>query len=74
LTEDPADVAATPELRRATFIRAPIERVYPLIATAEGLDSWFTSGASLEPRPGGEIVYRWKGWGADRITTEGFEV
>lgn len=60
----------TPELRRATLIRAPAEVVYALIATAEGLDRWFTAGATLEPRPGGEIVYRWKEWGPDRVTTE----
>lgn len=63
-------MGASPELRRATFIRAPAEKVYPLIATAEGLDRWFTSGASLDPRPNGEIVYRWRDWGPDRVTTE----
>jgi uncharacterized protein YndB with AHSA1/START domain len=60
----------TPELRRATFIRAGAETVYSLIATADGLDSWFTTGATLEARPGGELVYRWKDWGPDRVTTE----
>lgn len=44
--------------------------VYTLIATADGLDRWFTAGATLEPRPGGEIVYRWRDWGPDRVTTE----
>lgn len=63
-------MAATPELRRATLIHAPAEVVYPLIATPEGLDRWFTTGATLEARPGGEIVYRWKEWGPDRVTTE----
>jgi len=63
-------VPATPELRCATLIRAPAEAVYELIATAEGLDRWFTSGASLDPRPGGIIVYRWKDWGPDRVTAE----
>lgn len=63
-------MAATPELRRATFIRAPAEAVYSLIATADGLDRWFTVGASLDPRAGGEIVYRWKDWGPDGVTTE----
>lgn len=60
----------TRELRRATLIRAPAEAVYELIATADGLDRWFTTGATLEARPGGEIVYRWKEWGPDRVTTE----
>jgi uncharacterized protein YndB with AHSA1/START domain len=66
------DATASPnaEIRRSTFIRAPAEVVYDLIATAAGLDRWFTSGATLEPRPGGQIVYRWKDWGPDRVTTE----
>lgn len=63
-------MAATPELRRATLIHAPAEDVYPLIATPEGLDRWFTTGATLEARPGGEVVYRWKEWGPDHVTTE----
>lgn len=58
------------ELRHSTFIRTSAEKVYELIATAEGLDRWFTTGATLDPRPGGLIVYRWKQWGPDRITTE----
>jgi uncharacterized protein YndB with AHSA1/START domain len=52
------------------LIKAPAHVVYDLIATAQGLDRWFTTGASLDPRPGGEIVYRWKDWGPDRVTTE----
>ena len=56
--------------RHATFIRAPAQRVYDLIATASGLDSWFTTGATVEPRAGGTIVYRWKDWGPDHVTTE----
>lgn len=58
------------ELRRATLIRAPAERVYELIATADGLDRWFTTGATVEAHAGGRIVYRWKDWGPDRVTTE----
>ena len=60
----------TPELRRATHIRAPAEDVYDLIATADGLDRWFTVGAAVEPRRGGAIVYRWRDWGPDRVTAD----
>jgi uncharacterized protein YndB with AHSA1/START domain len=49
-------------ITHATHIRASAETVFDLIATAEGLDRWFTSGATLEPRPGGRIVFRWKDW------------
>ncbi len=44
----------------ATIVHAPIERVFALLATAEGLDAWFTHGASLEPREGGQLVFRWR--------------
>jgi hypothetical protein len=44
--------------------------VYDGIATAEGLDGWFTSGARIEARPGDEIFFRWQDWGVDRITVE----
>jgi uncharacterized protein YndB with AHSA1/START domain len=54
----------------ATLVRASPERVYDCIATAEGLDGWFTTGASVDARPGGEIRFRWKEWGPDRVTDE----
>ncbi|HET8568651.1 MAG TPA: SRPBCC domain-containing protein [Candidatus Limnocylindria bacterium] len=59
----------TPEVRRQTYIRASPEEVYDALATADGLDSWFTSGATVDPRPGGEITYRWVDWGPRRIST-----
>jgi uncharacterized protein YndB with AHSA1/START domain len=53
-----------------TLVRAEAERVYDAFATAEGLDGWFTSGAGVDARPGGEIRFRWKDWGPSRITAE----
>jgi uncharacterized protein YndB with AHSA1/START domain len=61
---------ATLEVRRKTLIRAPRDAVYELFASAAGLDSWFTTGAELDARAKGQIIYRWKDWGADRISTE----
>lgn len=58
------------EVRCATFVRAAPEWVYDALATAEGLDSWFTAGASVDARTGGEITYRWVDWGPDGVTTE----
>jgi len=58
------------QVRCSTFIRGDIERVYDLFATARGLDAWFTTGATVDARAGGEIVYRWKDWGVDKVTTE----
>jgi uncharacterized protein YndB with AHSA1/START domain len=40
------------------------------MATAEGLDAWFTTGASVDARPGGQVCFRWQDWGPDRITAE----
>lgn len=65
-----SDPSAPREIRRATFIRASAQQVYDLIATADGLDRWFTVGATLDPSPGGQIVYRWKDWGPGRVSTE----
>ena len=54
----------------ATLVRAPRDRVYDAFATAKGLDGWFTSGATMEPRAGAAFVWRWKEWGPGRVTTE----
>ena len=58
------------EISHATLVRAPRERVYDAVATAEGLDGWFTTGAEVDPRPGGAIHWRWRDWGPDRVTAE----
>jgi uncharacterized protein YndB with AHSA1/START domain len=58
------------EIRYAILVRAPRDRVYDGIATADGLDGWFTEGAEVDPRPGGHIRFRWRDWGAERLTLE----
>lgn len=58
------------EIRYAILVRAPRERVYDGIATAQGLDGWFTEGAQVDARPGGHILFRWREWGPDRATFE----
>lgn len=58
------------EIRYATFVRAPPEEVYDGIATTKGLDGWFTEGSKVDPRPGGELIFRWKDFGADRVSDE----
>ncbi|NHJ49870.1 MAG: SRPBCC domain-containing protein [Asgard group archaeon] len=52
------------------LIRAPREKVYDAITTAEGLDGWFTSGTTIDRKVGGTLVFRWKDWGVDKVTTE----
>ncbi|OGO31065.1 MAG: hypothetical protein A2136_07240 [Chloroflexi bacterium RBG_16_54_11] len=58
------------EIHHSTFIRAEPQRVYNALTTPEGLDAWFTTGASVEAHEGGEIVFRWKDWGPDHINDE----
>ena len=58
------------EIKHATFVKASADQVYNAFTTAEGLDAWFTNGAKVDPRPRGEILFRWRDWGPDRVTGE----
>ena len=58
------------EIRQTTLIRAEPEKVYDGIASAEGLNAWFTYNSELDARPGGNIVFRWKDWGPNKYTTD----
>ena len=58
------------EIRYATLVRAARDKVYDGIATADGLDGWFTHGAEVDARPGGHIQFRWREWGPERLTFE----
>lgn len=59
-----------PVVEHATFIDAPPAEVYRALATSEGLDAWFTTGAEVDARPGGHIRFRWRDFGVDRISAE----
>jgi uncharacterized protein YndB with AHSA1/START domain len=58
------------EIRHSTLIHAEPERIFLALTTSEGLDAWFTQGASVNARPGGEIHFRWVDWGPEHISTE----
>jgi uncharacterized protein YndB with AHSA1/START domain len=60
----------TREVRFETIVRANREKVYDALATAEGLDGWFTVGTELESKPGGALIFRWKDWGVEKFTGE----
>lgn len=57
-------------IHASTFIAAPPTDVFRVISTAEGWDSWFTSGTSMDSRPGGEIRFRWRNWGPDHFSAD----
>ena len=59
-----------PNVEHVTYIDAPIEEVFETLTTADGWDSWFTDGTTLDPVPGGQIHFRWVNFGADRVTVE----
>lgn len=50
------------------LVRAEPGPVWEALATARGLDGWFTNGASVDPRPGGRLVFRWERRGPDEFT------
>ena len=54
----------------STIVRAEPAKVYEAVATAEGLDGWFTTGVTIDPRPGGALVLRWKNWGVEDFSGE----
>lgn len=55
---------------QSTLVRAEPEEVYDAITTAKALDGWFTEGAEVEPREGGHIKFRWRNWGADKVSSD----
>lgn len=57
-------------IRCEVLVCAAPEAAYDAIATAAGLDAWFTAGASVDARPGGEIRFRWKDWGPAKVDAE----
>ena len=58
-------------IEHATLVRAPVDKVFRALSTAEGLDSWWTQGTLMERRVGGRISFVWRGWGPDRLDVEG---
>jgi uncharacterized protein YndB with AHSA1/START domain len=52
LSHSPQGLPGKPEVRHSTLIYADPLRVYHALATSEGLDAWFTNGASVKDYPG----------------------
>lgn len=67
-----ADAGRSLEIRGKTYVDAAPARVWEAFATAEGLDGWFTRGASANVRPMGHIHFRWREWGPDRVNLDAY--
>jgi uncharacterized protein YndB with AHSA1/START domain len=52
---------------RSVTIRAPIDELWPAIATADGLETWLGGEVEVDPRPGKPLLVRWP----DRSTSRG---
>lgn len=58
-------------IEREIEIAAPPERVWEALTTAEHLGTWFgDAGATIDLRPGGELVCRWERHGTVRAVIE----
>ena len=54
------------QIERDIIINAPVERVWKLITEPEHVGRWFgDAGASIDLRPGGEMIIRWSEHGTN---------
>lgn len=72
---DPTHGQIGASIKQETLVRAPVAEVYRALTTAEGLDGWFTTGSTVDARPGGAIRFRWQDFGPGKVTlTDGGDV
>lgn len=64
-----SDLIIPEEINYAVLIRCDRSRVFQTLTTAEGWNAWFTTDSSLDAQVGGRIIWQWKEWGADRVST-----
>jgi len=65
---DPDDTIPD-EIRHAVLIRASRQECHKVLTTAEGWNSWFTTSMFIDLKVGGVMVFEWKNWGADNLST-----
>ena len=65
---DPDDTIPD-EIRHAVLIRSSRQECYRILTTAEGWNSWFTTSMFIDLKVGGVLVFEWKNWGADNLST-----
>ena len=62
------------EIAHEVFVDAPVERVWALLTQAEHIQAWFAfDGATIDLRPGGELVMTWKEHGTYHARIERIE-
>ncbi|MFC2031394.1 SRPBCC domain-containing protein [Chloroflexota bacterium] len=58
-----------PVIHYSTYIAAPPNKVFDMLTTASGWDAWFTTGAEVDARPSGSILFRWENFKGAGLTT-----
>jgi uncharacterized protein YndB with AHSA1/START domain len=59
-------------VRHRVYVDLPVARVFELLTTADGWNAWFTSGATMDSRPGGSLTFEWRDFGPDFYTAHDF--
>ena len=57
-------------IKQATFIQRTPQEVFDAITSAEAWNAFFTHSSTLDAKPGGAFIWRWKDWGPDCYTVE----
>lgn len=52
-----------------TYVDASVEKVFESLTTAEGWNSWFTSGTTMDLK-NKTITFRWRDLGPEKVTDE----
>ena len=58
-------------IEREIILPVPPARVWAALTQADQLSAWFGTQASIDLRPGGEVVFTWDGSTAPRGSTRG---
>lgn len=58
------------KIKQRTFIAVSPQKVYETITSGAGWDTFFTTGMTLDLKPGGACNFKWKEWGPDKYSFE----
>lgn len=68
----PIDQTLFEEIHHAVLIHVEREKVFHTLTSSTGWNAWFTEDMSLDPRPGGRVIFQWKNFGPDHISTSDY--